>query len=193
MINENSDGFEALNDLSQRQTFGEWLLLEMQRKGLSINALAEKTGITYTGVWNIVKGNTVSPREETRLKLAAALQENVPPQIEEDERQASPIAGYEWADFTPSDLETVPEKAGIYVFYDITDRPVYVGKSVASVRMRVKDHQTRFWFKHPLVVRGAFLAVADADLCNKIEVVLIKFLGKHALLNVKGAVRDLED
>lgn len=171
--------------------FGEWLRQEMQQKGVSIGSLAEKTGITFTGIWNIVKGNTVSPRKETRQKLANALNEVIPAAIEaEIESQSIPLPGFEWVDFTPTDLETVPQSSGVYVFYDITDRPVYVGKSSKNVRTRVKDHQTRFWFKAPLVVRGAFLAVADADLCLKIETILIKFLGKHALLNTKGVVRD---
>lgn len=81
----------------------------------------------------------------------------------------------------------------MYVFYDITDRPVYVGKSNTSIRGRVKDHQTRFWFKYPLVVKGAFLNVADRELCGMLEMVLIKFLGKHALLNEKGVARDIEE
>ena len=175
----------------EHSAFGDWLRIEIEKKGLSIAVLAEKTGITYTGIWNIVKGNTVSPRKETREKLAAALNELIPPAVEaEIASQAMPLPGFEWVDFTPTDLETVPQASGVYVFYDITDRPVYVGKSSKNVRVRVKDHQTRFWFKAPLVVRGSFLAVPDPDLCLKIETILIKFLGKHALLNSKGVVRD---
>jgi hypothetical protein len=145
------------------------------------------------GIWNIVRGNVLSPRDETRKKLAGALKIEIPAPIEaEVEEQSASIPGYEWTDFTPSDLQTIPEKGGVYVFYDITGRPVYVGMSRTNVRLRVKDHQTRFWFKHPLVVRGAFLAIADPDLCAKIEMILIKFLGQHALLNAKGAARDFD-
>ena len=174
--------------------FGDWLRREMHLKNISIGDLVEKTGITYTGIRNIVKGNTVSPRKETREKLAGALNEVIPPGVEaEIENQSISIPGFEWVDFTPTDLQTVPQSSGVYVFYDITDRPVYVGKSSKNVRIRVKDHQTRFWFKAPLVVRGAFLSVPDPDLCLKIETILIKFLGKHALLNTKGAVRDRDE
>ncbi|WP_144575964.1 hypothetical protein [Agrobacterium sp. DE0009] len=190
---ENNSPADLLVQESEHSAFGEWLRAEIEKKGLSIGVLAEKTGITYAGIWNIVKGNTVSPRKETRDKLAAALDELIPPAVEaEIASQAMPIPGLEWTDFTPDDLETVPQASGVYVFYDITDRPVYVGKSSKNVRVRVKDHQTRFWFKPPLVVRGSFLAVADPDLCLKIETVLIKFLGKHALLNSKGVVRDAD-
>lgn len=174
--------------------FGDWLQAEMQKKGLKIADLVARTGITHTGIWNIVKGNTVSPRQETREKLAAALGAVVPPAIQSEiKEQSTPLPGYEWVDFTPGDLETVPQESGVYVFYDVTDRPVYVGKSSSNVRVRVRDHMTRFWFQAPLVVRGAFLSVPDPDMCLKIETVLIRFLGKHALLNVKGVVRDLED
>jgi hypothetical protein len=117
----------------------------------------------------------------------------VPAEIEAQiASEAAALPGLTWVDFTPSDLETVPQAGGVYVFYDTTDRPVYVGQSKNNVRARVKDHQTRFWFKDPLVVRGAFLAIPDPDLCLKIETILIKFMGKHALFNVKGAVKDWE-
>ena len=173
--------------------FGQWLDGEMRRQGLTIRELSNRTGITYTGLWNIVVGNTVSPREGTRRKLEAAVNSQPPVEVELAVEKAGAIAGYDWVDFTPSDLETVPEQSGVYVFYDITDRPVYVGKSSKNVRTRVKDHSTRFWFKRPLVVRGAFLSISDPALCGTIEMVLIKFLGKHALLNEKGVVRDLDE
>lgn len=175
-------------------SFGAWLQQEITKKDISIANLSEKTGITWAGIYNIVKGNTKSPRPETRKKLADALHETVPADVEATiENDAASLQGLTWTDFTPSDLETVPTQSGVYVFYDITDRPVYVGQSSKNVRVRVKDHQTRFWFKHPLVVRGAFLAVPDPILCLQIEAILIKFLGKHALLNVRGTTKDLND
>jgi transcriptional regulator with XRE-family HTH domain len=180
-------------DGQPQPTFGEWLNKEMERQDVSIQQLADKTKLTYTGIWNIVKGNTLYPREETRKKLSAALNQSVPTEVEQEIEQESAISGYTWTDFTPSDLETVPQLAGVYVFYDVTDRPVYVGKSRHNVRGRVQDHQTRFWFKPPLVVRGSFLAIDDPEMCDKIEAILIKFLGNHALLNVKGVVRDMTD
>jgi len=175
------------------QTFGEWLSKEMTKQDVSIQELSNRTGLTYTGIWNIVKGNTLYPRDETRKKLSAALNEAIPQEVEKEIEEESAFLGYTWTDFTPTDLQTVPAQAGVYVFYDITDRPVYVGKSKSDVRSRVKDHQTRFWFKPPLVVRGSFLAVDDPAMCDKIEVILIKFLGNHALLNAKGVIRDMTD
>ena len=192
-ILENAETAELANNNAEHSAFGDWFRNEMATQNLSIASLVERTGITYTGIWNIIKGNTISPRKETRDKLAAALNKTIPPVIEaEIKDQAELLPGLEWVDFTPTDLETVPQASGVYVFYDITDRPVYVGKSSYNVRNRVKDHQTRFWFKAPLVVRGSFLSIPDANLCTSIETILIKFLGKHALLNSKGVVRDVD-
>lgn len=177
----------------EEPVFGDWLKDEMGKQNVSIAELVARSGITYAGVWNIVNKKTKSPRAETRAKLADALNIVVPAEVEQQvAKEATSISGLTWTDFTPSDLQTIPQSGGIYVFYDVTDRPVYVGMSKANVRYRVKDHQTRFWFKEPLVVRGAFLEVADAELCLKIETILIKFLGKHALLNVKGATKDFD-
>lgn len=190
----NDDDQEAFPTKADEYSFGDWLNDKMQEKEISIARLSELSGISYPGIWNIIEGNTRSPRDETRRRLAKALKIKIPKEIEDvSEAEASAIPGYEWTDFTPTDLETVPVEPGIYVFYDITDRPVYVGKSHGSVRNRVKDHSSRFWFKEPLVVRGSFLHIPDADSCKKIEMILIKFLGKHALLNQKGAVRDYEE
>jgi len=190
-MSDDSDYYPKKTD---EKGFGQWLKEQMEAKHVSTVRLSELSGISYVGIWNILEGNTVSPRDDTRARLAKALDIKIPKSVEDvSEAETSAIPGYDWVDFTPSDLETIPEESGIYVFYDITDRPVYVGKSHGNVRMRIKDHSTRFWFKEPLVVRGAYLHVPDKDACSKIEMILIKFLGKHALLNQKGAVRDFEE
>jgi len=174
----------------QNASFGDWLRREMDRMGVTIPQLVEKTGITYTGIWNIVQGNTKYPRDETREKISTALNQSVPHNLERDIKKNSNVDGYMWTDFSPFDLQTIPEVGGVYVFYDITDRPIYVGKSRTNVRTRVRDHQTRFWFKAPLVERGSFLAIDDHEMCDRIETILIKFLGNNALLNVQGVSRE---
>lgn len=179
---------------ADEHSFGKWLNNKMAEKDIGIGELSELSGITYTGIWNIVQGYTISPRDETRDRLSNALKAKVPKSVETAiEAESNEIPGYQWTSFTPSDPETIPNQAGVYVLYDITDRPVYVGKSNQSVRGRIKDHSTRFWFKPPLVVTGGFIPVADEKMCSTIESVLIKFLGKHALINEKGKRRDVED
>lgn len=174
-------------------SFGRWLQAEMARQNVSIQDLADKTGITYVGIWNVVRGNTKWPREAKRDKISKALNLQMPAEFQAEITDPSSVSGYTWTDFSPYDLRTIPELAGVYVFYDITDRPVYVGKSNSSLRIRVQDHQTRFWFKQPLVMRGSFLSIPDREMCDRIEMILIKFLGAHALLNSKGVRRNSQD
>ena len=193
-MDEDEDDFAAYPMKTDELSFGDWLRQQMAEKDVSITRLSELSGLTYPGIWNIVEGNTRSPRDETRKRLAKALEARIPKAVEEaTEAESNEIPGYEWTTFTPSDLNTIPDQAGVYVFYDITDRPVYVGKSNSSVRGRIKDHSTRFWFKSPLVVTGGFIPVPEKAMCDTIESILIKFLRKHALLNEKGKRRDFEE
>lgn len=98
--------------------FGDWLRQEMEKSGLTIQDLVERTNLTYTGIWNIVKGNTVSPRADTRSQLAQAIDANIPSEVEtEIQQQSTPLPGFEWTDFTPTDLQTVPPESGVYVFF----------------------------------------------------------------------------
>jgi transcriptional regulator with XRE-family HTH domain len=189
-MSEEDELDQRLDDASP---FGDWLRKEIAKRDISIQELADKAGLTYVGVWSIVKGHTRSPRDKTRAKLYAALDSEVPSEIETEVENQSNVSGYTWTDFSPYDLQTIPELGGVYVFYDITDRPVYVGKSRSNVRSRVQDHRSRFWFREPLVIRGSFLAIPERDMCDKIEMILIKFLGTHALLNQKGVQRDVQD
>lgn len=188
-----SDEEEEEIQLEADGSFSEWLRTELERQNISIQELANRTGLSYPGVWNIVRGNTKYPQQATRTKISRALDAQVPTEVETEIASSASVSGYVWTDFSPYDLQTIPELAGIYVFYDVTERPVYVGKSNFSVRGRVRDHQSRFWFKQPLVMRGSFLAVPEKEMCDKIEMILIKFLGNHALLNFKGVIRDVSE
>lgn len=186
MTNSRQPEIEPLVTDEEETSFSSWMRDEMERQGLKIGDLAARTGLTYVGIWNIERGNTKTPRQETRQRIAEALKETVPDAIESDIRKESTeLQGLKWADFTPFDELTIPEEGGVYVFYDVSDRPVYVGMSRKNARNRIKDHQTRFWFKPPVVTRGAFLAVPDEALCKQIESILIKFLGRHLLINDK--------
>ena len=191
MANEENDAVFPLK--GDEVSFGQWLSNEMDKAKMSVPQLAGESGITAMGIYNIVNGVTRSPRDETRKILAKALKKVVPKEVEAAaEAEAHEIPGYEWTTFTPDDQKTIPDQPGVYVLYDITDRPVYVGKSNSSARIRIKDHSTRFWFKAPLVVSGGFIPVKDKSMCDAIELILIKFLGKHALLNEKGKRKDLD-
>jgi transcriptional regulator with XRE-family HTH domain len=100
-------------------SFGKWLQSELTRQDITIQDLANKTGLTYVGIWNIVRGNTKWPREATREKISQALNSEVPSEVETEITTQSSVSGYTWTDFSPYDLQTIPELGGVYVFYDI--------------------------------------------------------------------------
>jgi excinuclease UvrABC nuclease subunit len=107
------------------------------------------------------------------------------------EREQEVVGIGSLTDFDPYDDESLPESSGVYVFYDITDRPVYVGKSSKrSIRTRVREHYEKFWFKRPVVDRGSYITIDDETLCTQIEQILIKFLKSNALLNKQHVDRD---
>lgn len=90
--------------------------------------------------------------------------------------------------FDPYDNKRLPEKPGVYVFYDISDRPIYVGEA-QNIAHRIRQHHERFWFKPPIVQMASFVQIADVKLRKQIEAILIKFLKRNAVLNKQHVER----
>lgn len=84
--------------------------------------------------------------------------------------------------FDPYDGKRLPDRPGVYVFYDISDRPIYVGEA-QSIAHRIRQHHERFWFKPPIVQTASYVQIADVKLRKQIEAILIKFLKRNAVLN----------
>jgi transcriptional regulator with XRE-family HTH domain len=174
------------------ESFGEWLRRSREARGWSQAKLADISGVSQPQIWNIEAGKSVNPQERTRRKLSEALGEPVPAPVENEAQEEERVAGLGvLTDFDPYEDELLPECSGVYVFYDITDRPVYVGKAPRrSIRDRVKDHYDKFWFKRPIVDRASYIEINDEQLCSQVEQVLIKFLKSNALLNKHYVERD---
>lgn len=85
-------------------------------------------------------------------------------------------------DFDPHSDEDLPRDPGVYVLYDISDRPVYVGKS-GNIRDRLRGHVDKFWYRSPIVEKAAYVRVDDAALRGQLEETLIKFLKSNAVIN----------
>ena len=75
----------------------------------------------------------------------------------------------------------------MYVLYDISQRPIYVGKA-SNIAGRLNDHGTRFWYKRPLVETGAYIEIQNKLLRDQIETVLIQFLKNNAVINKQKTV-----
>jgi len=85
-------------------------------------------------------------------------------------------------EFDPHDPSRYPRVGGIYVLYDIADRPLYVGQGRA-IDKRVRNHFEKFWFKPPIVETASYVRVENQTLRERIEAVLIRFLKSNAIIN----------
>lgn len=164
-----------------------WLKRIRTSKSMSIDQLAEKSNVGSHLIRAIERGNIPSKRTVIP-QLELVLGEKAPPvSINQPQDLAFPGVGV-LEDFNPHNIEKRPLCAGIYVFYDISDRPIYVGES-SNIRNRIKQHEEKFWFKSPLVEYAAYIQIDDDKLRKGIEQILINFLRSNAVLNKQHANR----
>lgn len=172
-------------ETSPGQAYGEWLRAERDQRSLSRRELAAKSGVSSLQIYNIETGRTTNPRDATRTRLERALGAQPPKAIVHAVEESGQIVGVgRMSDFDPHSEDDFPNEPGIYVLYDISDRPVYVGKS-ADIRRRLRDHLDRFWYHSPIVERASYVRVEDDKLRGQLEETLIKFLKSNAVINQK--------
>jgi len=159
-----------------------------QTKGLTVPELAAKAGISIPAIYNIENGKAQNPHSKT----IAALQEALGGKFEQEGEleKSSEIAGLgQFVDFDPHDAPAWPKEPGIYVFYDIAERPIYVGQA-SNIATRMRAHHDKFWFRRPIVENAAYIQVAEKKLREQIETILIKFLKSNAVLNKQQVERE---
>jgi transcriptional regulator with XRE-family HTH domain len=151
--------------------------------------LAKASGVSGPAIYGIEAGRIANPRTETVKKLEKALGQDLPPETKAELREESTIEGMgEFVDFDPHDPDDRPNASGVYVLYDISERPIYVGEG-GNIRKRIRDHEEKFWFKQPIVETAAFVKIDDEALRRKVETVLIRFLKSNAVINKKNVDR----
>ncbi|MCA3006015.1 MAG: helix-turn-helix domain-containing protein [bacterium] len=173
--------------------FGDWLRRQREDQNLTVQELADKAGLTPPTIYNIEAGRIAAPRQGTKDRLAAALNVPIPADVQELVRAESDIAGLgTWQEFEPHDPKQLPVVAGVYVLYDRTNRPVYVGQSI-NIESRIKDHRQKKWFIEEFISTASYIEVVDDTLRKQIEMLLIKFMKTNALLNERGVDRGESD
>ena len=177
------------NDQEGPSAVGSWLNRARVEKGLSVAELAAKAQISPPAIYNIESGRIENPRSETIRRLEEALGKELPAETKKEIRAEATVEGVgEFHEFEPHSRDDWPEVPGIYVLYDVSERPIYVGQG-ASIRKRMQDHEEKFWFKAPIVVQAAYIKVEDGDLRKKIETILIRFLKRNAVINKQNVER----
>lgn len=164
-----------------------WLARSLSKKNLTANELSRKSGISAPTIYNLLNGGAQNPQQRTLKKLESALGERFEREGAASEKEVPGIG--ELIDFNPHDAADHPNKPGVYVFYDISGRPIYVGKA-NDIADRVDDHKEKFWFKQPIVETAAYIEITDKRLRDQVETVLIQFLKKNAVINKNKTARD---
>lgn len=180
VVEEEDDGPSAI---------GSWLTRARLDSKMSVPEIASKAGLSPTAIYNIEAGRITNPRAETVRRLEAVLNEKVPAETRQEIREEATVEGVgEFFEFDPLNREDWPEVPGIYVLYDISERPIYVGQG-SSIKKRIQDHEEKFWFKSPIVSTAAYINIPDKDLREKIEKILIRFLKRNAVINKQHVER----
>src|SRR5271169_3922185 len=103
-----ADDEEIEDNFETEGSFGRWLQSELSGKNITIQDLANKTGLSYEGIRLIVKGEVKSPQQATIKRISQALQSQIPSDVEQDITAQASVSGYTWTDFSPYDLQTIP-------------------------------------------------------------------------------------
>jgi transcriptional regulator with XRE-family HTH domain len=162
----------------------------LNKKGWTAVELAEKSGVSQATLYNLQNGRAENPGRSTIEKLERVLGQPMPNDVKEEIEEGSEIQGLgELIDFDPHDQSEIPSEPGVYVLYDITERPIYVGQATVISR-RIREHGDKFWFRRPIVNNAAYVRVADKTIREQVERILIKFLKKNAVINQQGVDRE---
>jgi len=169
---------------------GKWLSRALDRQGMTVVELAEKSGVSTATIYNLQNGRAENPRPGTIRKLESALGELLPKEFKQEIEVESNVQGMgEFLDFNPHDPSEWPSEAGIYVLYDIANRPTYVGQGI-NISLRIKDHQSQKWFILPFVQSASYIKIDDKQQRQNIERLLIKFLKSNAVVNRQNVERE---
>jgi transcriptional regulator with XRE-family HTH domain len=169
--------------------FGVWLRRARGNAKMSVPELAKSAGISSVAIYNIESGKSINPQAETKASLERALKSKIPEEVRKEIVDEQEIKGVgTLTDFDPHDEKSLPKAPGVYVFYDVSERPIYIGKS-DNISRRVKDHSDKFWFKRPIVDSASYVEIKDQSMRHSVEQVLIKFLKSNAVINKQSVDR----
>jgi transcriptional regulator with XRE-family HTH domain len=169
--------------------FAAWLSSARRKAGLSVPELAKSSGISAVAIYNLEAGRSSNPQKETKSRLEGALNTEVPKDVQKVAAEEQVIEGIgTLTDFDPHDEDALPSVPGVYVFYDVSERPIYIGKS-DNIGKRVRSHFDKFWFKRPIVNTASFVEIKNSGMRHSVEQVLIKFLKSNAVINKQSVDR----
>lgn len=176
---------------TDRTEMADWLRTSRTALGITQMELAKKSGVNIATISQIETGKITEPQEWAVQALEEALG------VEEDDAPliSEPAIGAglgKFQQFDPHDPSAWPKVDGVYVLYDVSDRPTYVGRG-KPIQGRIKDHSSRRWFIKPFVYKAAYIPVSDKALRASLEKILIKFMQANAMVNAMDVERDRDE
>jgi transcriptional regulator with XRE-family HTH domain len=183
-------GVEGESESVEASPLAAWLAKARVTRGWSVPERAHKAGLTAPAIYRIEAGVTRNLRDATRKKLEQTLENEIPADTAQEVADDAQIEGLgKLEDFDPHLDADRPDEPGVYMLYDISERPIYVGEG-GNVRARIRDHVEKFWFKRPIVESASWIRVADKKIRKQLESLLIKFLKSDAVLNIHHVERN---
>jgi transcriptional regulator with XRE-family HTH domain len=183
-------GHSTVDTGTAPSALGQWLRKSREAKGWTLAELGKRASLSGPAIYKIESGKTRTPSKGTIRQLERALGKKLDPDSAREFTEESSIEGLgEFETFDPYDQSLWPSSPGVYVLYDIAERPLYVGQS-NSIKDRLRDHEQKFWFKRPIVDSASYVSIQDNRLRVQVEKLLIKFLKSNAVLNEQNVARD---
>lgn len=177
--------------------FLEWITIRLNQLGWTQRRLADEIELHEVTIsyWRTGK-HVPSPRSMQKvLDVIGEIPEEImeEEELEVEEVEIVPenpdIGGI--TEHNPYDREDWPEGSGVYIFYDASERPVYVGQCqdiVTTLRDRyMHDNRGPHWIRRPLVQTLKFLPIGDERIRKGIETAMIKSMKKYLLFNTVHA------
>jgi len=104
--------------------FGVWLSRVRSRLNLTPAEVAVKAGVSIPTIYNLESGRSDNPQRATIEKITQALGESPSEETVQATEAAAEIEGVgNLVDFDPHDDANFPSGPGVYVFYDVSQRP----------------------------------------------------------------------
>ena len=189
-VEKKIEKYELLLQKEYRQednSWAAWLRKNREKNNMTVRNLSEKSNVSIPTIYNIENGKILYPQENTIIKLSETLNIGDNDKINQATSQPQTVDQIgegigALADFSAHSEDEWPNCSGVYVFYDIAERPIYVGQS-ENIKKRLRDHADKFWFKRPIVELASYIEISDKKLRTQIEQILIKFLKSNAIIN----------
>ena len=109
---------------------------------------------------------------------------------EEESRKESETELGNFHEFQSVDESTMPPMPCVYVYYDRTERAVYVGETDNLRRRHRQHHENDKWCIPRIVEYGAYVETRTRDQRKSLEKLLIQFLRRNTVFNRKHAAPD---